>query len=161
MDAIQRIEFRFRGVKKSHAAGVAGIIDQIIKFIGVQLRQRALKSANKCVKGVDFASAERQRDRPGAQCFNPCNHLVRLGKTRFVGQYYIYAALCQRFDGRASQAAAAACHRGDFALLFMFSPFLSAENMSDYKPLNADDKTALGDRIVLPAGTMSWINWIL
>ncbi|CDL07307.1 hypothetical protein HMPREF1619_00202 [Klebsiella pneumoniae 909957] len=43
----------------------------------------------------------------------------------------------------------------------MFSPFLSAENMSDYKPLNADDKTALGDRIVLPAGTMSWINWIL
>ncbi|MCS6037822.1 LysR family transcriptional regulator [Klebsiella pneumoniae subsp. pneumoniae] len=27
--------------------------------------------------------------------------------------------------------------------------------MSDYKPLNADDKTALGDRIVLPAGTMS------
>ena len=97
MDAIQRIEFRFRGVKKSHAAGVAGIIDQIIKFIGAQLRQRALKSANKCVKGVDFAGAERQRDRPGAQCFNPCNHLVRLGKTRFVGQYYIYAALCQRW----------------------------------------------------------------
>lgn len=122
MDAIQRIEFRFRGVKKSHAAGVAGIIDQIIKFIGVQLRQRALKSANKCVKGVDFASAERQRDRPGAQCFNPCNHLVRLGKTRFVGQYYIYAALCQRFDGRASQSRGCRLSPGDFcAIVHVFS----------------------------------------
>lgn len=50
MDAIQRIEFRFRGVKKSHAAGVAGIIDQIIKFIGAQLRQRALKALTNASK---------------------------------------------------------------------------------------------------------------
>lgn len=44
MDTIQRIEFRFRGVKKTHAAGIAGIIDQVMKPIGPQLRQRLLKA---------------------------------------------------------------------------------------------------------------------
>jgi hypothetical protein len=79
---------------------------------------------------------------------------------RVVGQYHVHAALSQRFNGRAPQAAAAACHQGDFCAIVHVSPFISAENMSDYRPLNADDKTAWRDRIVLPAGTMPWINWI-
>ena len=124
VDTIQRIEFRFRGVKKTHAAGIAGVIDQVMKPIGPQLRQRLLKGADKSVKGIGFAGAEGQRNRPGAQCFNTFNHLIRLGKMRVIGQYHIHAALSQRFNGRAPQAATAACHQGNFCAIVHVSPFL-------------------------------------
>ena len=71
MDAIKRIELRFGSIQKPHAAGIAGIINQVMKPIGPQLRQRLLKGADKPVKGVGFAGAEGQRDRPRALSFNP------------------------------------------------------------------------------------------
>ena len=42
-----------------------------MKPIGPQRRQRLLKGADKPVKGVGFAGAEGQRDRPRALSFNP------------------------------------------------------------------------------------------
>jgi hypothetical protein len=71
MDAIKRIELRFGSIQKPHAAGIAGIINQVMKPIGPQRRQRLLKGADKPVKGVGFAGAEGQRDRPRALSFNP------------------------------------------------------------------------------------------
>jgi hypothetical protein len=47
MDAIKRIELRFGSIQKPHAAGIAGIINQVMKPIGPQLRQRLLKGADK------------------------------------------------------------------------------------------------------------------
>jgi hypothetical protein len=66
MDAIKRIELRFGSIQKPHAAGIAGIINQVMKPIGPQLRQRLLKGADKPVKGAGFAGTEGQRDRPRA-----------------------------------------------------------------------------------------------
>ncbi len=71
MDAIKRIELRFGSIQKPHAARIAGIINQVMKPIGPQRRQRLLKGADKPVKGVGFAGAEGQRDRPRALSFNP------------------------------------------------------------------------------------------
>ncbi|OFV57907.1 hypothetical protein BCR59_27410 [Klebsiella pneumoniae] len=54
------------------------LFDQIIKFIGVQLRQRALKSANNASKVSISPALKGNAIARAPSAFNPCNHLVHV-----------------------------------------------------------------------------------
>src|SRR3546814_3417012 len=113
MNPIERIEFLFLRVQETHAAGIAGAVDEVVYFLAAKSLECLLDADDKCVEAAGITRIQLERYGLAASFLDQADDLVGFRPVRVVGEDRSDAATGERFDGGAAQAAAAAGNQCD------------------------------------------------
>src|SRR3546814_20661346 len=118
MNPIERIEFLFLRVQETHAAGIAGAVDEVVYFLAAKSLECLLDADDKCVEDAGITRIQLERYGLAASFLEQADDLVGSRPVRVVGEDRRDAAtgehICGGESGRASRTERR-CQAGEFA----------------------------------------------
>src|SRR3546814_20514199 len=108
MNPIERIEFLFLRVQETHAAGIAGAVDEVVYFLAAKSLECLLDADDKCVEAAGITRIQLERYGLAASFLDQADDLVGFRPVRVVVEDRSEPATGERLDGGTTQDAAAA-----------------------------------------------------
>src|SRR3546814_13839577 len=97
MNPIERIEFRFLRVQETHAAGIAGVVDEVVYFLAAKSLECLLDADDKCVEAAGTTRIQLERYGLAASFLDQADDLVGFRPVSVVGEDRSDAGTGERF----------------------------------------------------------------